>query len=62
MSKKRIVLFLCSIILLIVSEYLMLNELMAAENAKVFAVSCAGLMVSILYIIRFYNEWRNSLK
>lgn len=62
MSKKRVFLFFCSIVLLIVSEYVLLNELMVSDNASIMAISSAGLMASVFFIIRFYNEWRNSLK
>lgn len=62
MSKKRVLYFFASIVLLIISEYLLLNQLMVEGHAAVLVGSAAGLLASIYYIIRFYNEWRNSLK
>lgn len=62
MSRKRITLFFLSILLLIVSEYLLLNELMADQNSMPVAISGIGLLLSVFFTIRFYKEWRNSIK
>lgn len=62
MSKKRVILFFASIVLLIISEYLLLNGLMDSGSAPLLVGSTAGLLTSVYFIIRFYNEWRNSLK
>jgi cytochrome c oxidase subunit IV len=62
MSRKQVLIFFGSVLLLIVSEYLLLTGLMISSNVLVLVMSCAGLLTSIFFIIRFYNEWRNSLK
>jgi hypothetical protein len=61
MSRKQVLVFFGSVLLLIVSEYLLLTGLMISNNAPVLIMSCAGLMTSFFFIIRFYNVWRNSL-
>ena len=62
MSKKRIFLFFLSILLLIASEYLLLNELMAEGHIRPIIISGTVLLASVFFVIRFYKEWRNSLK
>ena len=62
MSKKRILLFFLSILLLISSEYLLLNELMSDADALPLLLSGSVLLASVVFVIRFYKEWRNSLK
>lgn len=62
MSTKRIVLFFVSILLLIASEYLLLSELMSDASALPLILSGAVLVTSVIFVIRFYKEWRNSLK
>ncbi|RPD46532.1 MULTISPECIES: hypothetical protein [Chitinophagaceae] len=62
MSRKRIILFLVSILLLIASEYLLLSELMAEANMLPVLVSGSVLLASVFFVVRFYKEWRESLK
>ncbi len=62
MSRKRIFLFFLSILLLIASEYLLLNELMAEADLLPMLLSGSILLASVFFVVRFYKEWRESLK
>lgn len=62
MSRKRIFLFFLSILLLIASEYLLLNELLAEAAMLPMLLSGSILLASVFFVIRFYKEWRESLK
>jgi hypothetical protein len=47
---------------LIISEYLLLNELMAGKSTLPVLLSGSVLLTSVFFTIRFYKEWRNSMK
>ena len=58
MAKKCIVFFSFSVIILILSEYFLLQEVFGAHRPAVIIASCIGTIFSILSIISFFKQYK----
>jgi heme/copper-type cytochrome/quinol oxidase subunit 4 len=62
MTLKLIIGFLLSTLLLVVSEYILLEELFSGKRTAVLAASLTGIVGAALCFIYFFNRYHNALK
>lgn len=62
MAKKTIIKFLLSTILLMVSEYFLLQELFSYRRISVIMGSATGFIIAALFFIFFFSKYRKASK
>jgi len=62
MTLKLIIGFLLSTLLLVVSEYILLEEFFSSKRPVILMVSLAGIAAAAFCFIYFFNRYHNALK
>jgi hypothetical protein len=60
MSKKIIIGFLCSTLLLVAFEYIFLNEMYAAKRPMLMLIGLAGIALSAVFFVFFFIKYRKA--
>jgi hypothetical protein len=61
MTTKFTIAVILSIIVLIISEYVLLTELFAQKRLPIVAISALALTLSIIFFLRTYKKYRKSM-
>lgn len=60
MSKKIIIGFICSTLLLVLFEYIFLSEMYAAKRPVLMIAGIAGIALSAVFFLIFFIKYRKA--
>jgi hypothetical protein len=60
MSRKIIIGFLCSTLLLVAFEYIFLSEMYAAQRPMLMIIGIAGIALSAVFFLIFFIKYRKA--
>ena len=60
MSKKIIIGFLCSTLLLVIFEYLFLSEMYSEKRPLLMIFAIAGILLSAVFFLIFFIKYRKA--
>lgn len=60
MSKKVIIGFLCSTLLLVIFEYLLLSEMYAEKRPVLMILGIGGILLSAVFFLIFFIKYRKA--